>query len=613
MKINFPTYKSSIVELKGGINENVSSLELLAGELISCKNYMISESTYGGYTSVKGYERYDADVTPSLYESYLITVTDSALDIVPGEAISSPSGAATALKSHLVSGSFALGTAKIIIEALKGAGAIVTAEVLSSVGGAIGNISLSRTLIGGTFEYFEALNYARTLVKVVPGEGPLLGVHIFSDKIYAFRKKVGTNFIGFYVEATSNWLEIDTSVDPIVYSGGHNFKFTNNNFYATTGLEAMYWVDGVNKCRSYNVAAGVATITNTGMGALDKPILIAAHNDYLFLGYRGGSLQYSVLGAPADWSTPGEIGVGEELTNLIAGVKGSLIIYMENSTKVLAGAVEADFSLETFSKQSGGRWNTAQRAFGTVYVVDDRGLTTLTAVDAYGDYAANSLSQKFKRSLFKSPIVNTTVSRDMNQYRVFLADGSAVFVSFNGTELKGATTIEYNRVIGPIASGDINGEATIVFGSDTGFLYKMDSGTSFDGEEIFCAMSTPYFHYGSPRNNKALKRATVEVRGGKDQVFATRVFFDYSELDVTPGIWNETSVYSDGILTSIWGVSIWGDFVWGKMSEATNRLHMYLQGVGTNFSYRILSRERYRPQHTIQNIISDYEVIGRSI
>ena len=64
-KARFRPLKSEIVLLDGGLNENVSSLELKPGELIRCKNYQHVQGSQGGYQSIAGYERYSGRKKPS--------------------------------------------------------------------------------------------------------------------------------------------------------------------------------------------------------------------------------------------------------------------------------------------------------------------------------------------------------------------------------------------------------------------------------------------------------------------------------------------------------------------------------------------------------------------
>jgi hypothetical protein len=50
---------------------------------------------------------------------------------------------------------------------------------------------------------------------------------------------------------------------------------------------------------------------------------------------------------------------------------------------------------------------------------------------------------------------------------------------------------------------------TILFANDDGYVYKMESGNSFDGDNITASFSTPYFPITDPRTRKTIYRASV--------------------------------------------------------------------------------------------------------
>lgn len=622
-QLRFAPYKSAIVELKGGINENVSSLELSSGELIDCKNYMIAAGGYGGYMSVKGFERIDGKLRPSTYESYVVTIENCSRGISVGETFTDESGAtAIALQDGIIqSGTYLSGDALVIIQARIGTGTLHIGQIVGT-SEPCGTISAVEKIMGGTDEYHLGIEWCRQQVQEVPGEGPVLGLHIFKGKIYAFRKKVGAATIGMYVEdSTNRWTEISTVGTPLTYSAGqHEFHFTNYNFLATSSGYTMYWCDGVNKAHSYD-GSSVTVINNAGMDPNDKPINIIAHNFHLFLAYRGGSLQHSKVGVPGNWTGAdgaGEFGLGAEITNLTTGVQSTLVITLGagSGIRILSGATIDDFQLDTFSQESGARPLSVQRLLGTIFFLDDRGVTTLQAVQEFGDYGANSISQRFKQSLFKNlhKLTTTLVSQDLNQYRLFFDDKLGIFVSFEGKDFKGATLIEYNKVVAISAQGlDQNEIELLVFGDGTsGYVYRMDSGTSFDGTPITCRLSTAYYHYGSPRQRKSFKRATIEVTGENGQAFDMKIDFDYNELGSPRTIWYSPQVYAQSG-GAIYGEGKWGIMKYGVGKAVTNRTPVYLIGTGTNMSYKLISNETYRKQHIVQNIITDFELIGRRI
>lgn len=617
---NFSRFKTSVIELKGGMNENVSSLELAGGELIDCKNYMMAEGGYGGYLSVPGYERFDGTTLPSKYESLVLTLKSCPAEILSGQTVSGDISLATAIAledGQIVSGSYLESDAIVKIQCRILTGTFDLLEAVSTTV-SVGIVDSAIIIQGGDNTFHLGLDYSRTIVTEVPGEGPILGLDIFEDKVYVFRKKVSLAQIGMYVENVgAQWLEIDTSANPITYTGSHSFIFKHYNFYAQSNTYSMFFIDGTNQARMYD-GTTVTTIVNGGMAGADAPINLATHNFHLFLAYAGGSLQHSALGEPTTWDAvlgASEIGIGAEITNLVAGVQSSLIVYVEDGVRILKGTSVDDWVLQVFSDTSGAYYQTAKRLLGTIYSVGDRGLSTLDAIDTYGDYAANSISQKFKKTLFanKSTITQVLVNRDLNQYRVFFENNKGIYISFQGKELQGATFVEFPIEVSVAAQGDDEDKnELLVFSSgDTGYVYKMDSGFSFDDLPIITRVSTAFFHYGSPRRNKTFKRATLEIKADTNQSFNVKVDFDYNEIGKPRTIWYEPTVYSASG-DSIYSESLWGSMVYGGTS-VTDRVPIYIIGIGTNMSYKIISNEMYRPQHIIQNIITDFSLNGRRI
>lgn len=618
--LKFGRYSSAIVELKGGINENVSSLELQAGELIDCKNYMIAEGGYGGYVSVRGYERMDGRLLPSAYESYIVTIENCTGAIFSGQVVSGDTSGATAIAladGLLLSGSYLAGDAVVRIQCRDRSAQFDPNEPMSAAAVTIGTLQLSETLLGGNDTNNEGIMYGRTLVLPVPGEGPVLGVHVYKRKVYAFRKKTGLAEIGIYVEdASAGWSELTQTV-AMAYTGGHKFHFSNYNFLATEAGYYMYFCDGQNQARYFDGSTVEIVDNSVNMGADDKPTNIKAHSNYLFLSYAGGSLQISALGDPTDWTTATEIGTGDDINALTIGVQNTLLIHMDRGIKVLTGNVVSNFKLETFTEETGGYEFTVRRLMGTTFFMTDKGLTTLQAVDTFGDYGSNTISQRFKRTLLdnRQNITTCLTSRELNQYRLYFSNRLGIYVSFEGTEFKGATFVEFANAVDVAAQGnDAEGNDYLVFsdGADTGFIYKMESGTSFDGNPITCRMSTAFFHYGSPRQIKRCKRATVEISGENGQQFDMKVDYDYNEPGSPRTIWYQPEVYTvEG--TAVYGESQWGIMKYGVGQAATNRVPIYLQGIGTNMSYKVISNETYRTPHIIQNIITDYETLNRRI
>ena len=616
--LQFGRYTSSVIELKGGINENASSLELQAGELIECKNYMIAEGGYGGLISTAGYERTDGRTLPSEYESHVLTITDAVGVILEGSTVSGDTSGSTSTAlsdSVLISGSYGV-DAVIKVEVRDRTVPFIIGEIVEDDGVAAGTYTATQVVIGGTEDFHAGVEYARGLIQPVPGEGPILGVNLFKSDIYAMRKREGLNQIGIFKETPTGWVELTQTVQ-LAYTSGHRFVFTNYNFSATDGSYYMYFCDGQNQARYYN-GTTVEIVDNVGMPGIDKPTRIKAHNNRLFLAYRGGSLQCSTLGDPLDWTTaPVEFGLGNEITDITVGVGSTLVIHLTKGIRILHGSTEDTFEMQTFSEDTGGYPYTTKRLTGTILFITDKGLTTLNAVESFGDYADNTISQRFKRTLVRDQelITAALTHRGLNQYRLYFSNNRAIYVSFQGKDFVGATFLEFPNPVVIAAQGDNEqGHDCLVFadGTSNGLIFRLDSGNTFDGTVIITRLATAFYHNKTPRLWKRYKRATIEVQADSGQVFNIRAQFDYNEPDSKKSIWYAPSVYKlSG--AAIWGEGVWGTMVYGEGNPATSRLPVYISGVGTNVSYRVVTNMPYKGQHTIQNIITDYEQLSRRV
>ena len=451
---------------------------------------------------------------------------------------------------------------------------------------------------------------ARTAITEIPGSGPIRGVYIFKDKVYAFRDNALATKGTMWVESAAGWVEIDTSADPLAVGG--TYSFVTYNFYATSTGEAMYFTNGQQEARKYD--GTTLTTIATGMGAGDLPIFVAAHNERLFLTFLGGSLQYSTSGDPVDWSTDaGEIGAGGEITGIVSVVGGTLIIFGERFIRTLEGNVTSEWILKTFSDAIGAYPYTICTLFDTLIFMSEMGVTTLAAAQEFGNFAANAISEKVKKTLtkLKSLITCAVAIRHLNQYRLFFSNGKGLIFSFANKKLKGITSIAYPNPVNIVTEGLDSNKVTIAFFSTLagGQVYQMDSGTSFDGSVIEAALSTAYYHYKSPRNWKRFLMFTFEIISTDALTLYIRRGFDYQAS------WSPRSVERTFDVTaagSLWGEGEWGEMLWSG-ADATNRSFYHTQGLGSNMNVSLKNSSKYNRPFTLQNFITDFVILGRQL
>lgn len=137
----------------------------------------------------------------------------------------------------------------------------------------------------------------------------------------------------------------------------------------------------------------------------------------------------------------------------------------------------------------------------------------------------------------------------------------------------------------------------------------MDSGTSFDGETIKCKLSLPFYHHRSPRNLKKFLKITGEVIAEDDTTVKIKTLFNYQTTGTARGF--EYSGEIKGYEDNIYGESKWGTMKYG--GRVTSVYPHYINGIGYNMGIQTMTNSIFNRQHTFQNLIVDFEILGRSV
>lgn len=389
------------------------------------------------------------------------------------------------------------------------------------------------------------------------------------------------------------------------FSPDGRFEFANHNFYGHTESKRMYGCDGVNRGFEYD-GTYFAWIT-TGM-VEDTPQHLHVHRNHLFFSFSGGSLQHSSLGLPLQWSAltgAAEFGIGDEITGMLS-MPQVLAIWSRNSTRLLYGTSVDDWVLQTHSDEAGAIEWTLQKIGQGIYL-DDRGLTSLGAVQEFGDFQANVISTfvqpylKVQRRLVQSSLR----VREKNQYRLFFTDKECLTVTFDGARVVGFTRQYYDHL--PVcccAAEDEDGFEELFFGSDDGFVYQLDKGTSFDGEAITAIIRTHFNHLKSPSNKKRFRKLVLELEAPLGVLISVAPDFSYGSEDAQ-SVMQSFSVQAQG---GAWDIDQWENFVWDGPFVGTAEAR--IDGSGTNIALLLTSESAYDPPHTLQGVIVHYDVRG---
>ena len=423
--------------------------------------------------------------------------------------------------------------------------------------------------------------------------------------------------VGFFVSGevivgqTTSVASLTSDVDTeITLPPDGKYDFVNHNFFGQSDDLSFYATNGVGFPIIWN-GSGLALIEDTGVPSNVFATHIAAQADHLMLTFKS-SLIFSEIGNPIGYDTTlgaGEIAVGDDITGLNNTQGDVLTIFSENSTRLLFGTSAADFVLKVHSPNTGGREWTIQHVFNTRFL-DDRGLTQLQATLNFGDFKENTFSQ-FIDPLLRAKLgleIDSVVVREKDQYRIFFSDNTALFCRVDANRnFPQFTRVEYPlKVLTANTTEDSTGKEEIFFGSEDGFIYQMDAGTSFDGVEMEYQLRLPFNNLKSPRTRKRFLNAILEIDAPAGITLRFAPDFSYGSDETPKGIVQSFDISSGG---GFWDNGIeWADFFWGGQSQGEAKA--YLKGSGLNMSLLIIGESTYEESHTITGITLQYVLRG---
>lgn len=470
--------------------------------------------------------------------------------------------------------------------------------------GAVGEISAGQTITGLTSGATALVvkPMLRTGTWTVAGAGTL----IISTITGTWQSGEAVQ-VGGVTKVTSSSLATD-----ITRAAGGKLDFFNANFTGSTDTKKMYGADGVNLAFEFDGTNYIPI--RTGM-TTDTPSHVVVHKNHLFLSFRG-SVQYSGVGAPYAWTVvlgAGEIATGDEVKGFQiqsgSAASASLAIFTEGKTFILYGTPGgSDFQLVPSGDDIGAFEFCFQSVGNDTMMLTNRGIQRLRAVQDFGNFSYASVSDLVqplmtaKRGL---QLCSTTL-KTRKQYRVFFSDETAITVGLTGNKISGIMPLDYGMPVRCVCTAEVaDGSEVTMFGSDDGYVYQDNSGTSFDGEPITAWIRLPFNNLRGPRVRKRYRSAILElVVGGYTEL---QVTYDlgYGTLDVAQGI----AAIDQQLLAAggYWDSFVWDSFTWD--AQAVGNPRVSLDGIEKNISMLFYSSRDQDDTHTLQGITINYSAL----
>jgi hypothetical protein len=392
----------------------------------------------------------------------------------------------------------------------------------------------------------------------------------------------------------------------ITLSPGGRYEWVNFNFEGQASALRAYCANGVDRAFEFD-GTTVAPI-RTG-AAIDKPSFVTAVNNLLWLG-MGSSGMYSVAGRPHCWDGTlfaGEIAFGDTVTAMQPLPGEALGVWTRNSTHAVVGAKYSDFKKQIIAPETGALRGTVSLLTDT-YWMDDRGITSAFTSRNYGNFEHATVSRDIQpliNRLQNRGVASVTV-RAKNQYRLICNDGRVLVMHVDGAETAGArrsfTLLQY--LFEPSCACSVedgNGRERLFAGSNDGYVYELERGSSFDGSAIEAFARIWYYNSRSPTQRKRYRRVTVELAAV--QYAALRLYVDYSTGDQGIPTFLRDGIEVNGV-GGVWEVDSWDAMFYDAQSYSSPTVS--LTGTGTNLSLLFYSNTALDFGHRLQGALLHY-------
>jgi hypothetical protein len=373
----------------------------------------------------------------------------------------------------------------------------------------------------------------------------------------------------------------------------------------------VYFADGVNRAWEFD-GVTIAPIYNSG-NSPDTPSRVLVHSGHLLLTYRS-SLQCSGIGNPFAYTAllgAAEYQASDDITAMkrMQGAQETAVaaLFTDAGMAILYGSSAADFRLRGFDDAAGAKPKTAQFIGGGLFTQDDRGIMSARASQEFGNFSTAALMPNARRFLKtrRNTAKGSVINREKSQMRVFFSDGYGLYVTMSGTKLAGITTVKFPDPVTCCCTGDApDGTEFSFFGGADGFVYKLDAGTSFDGEPIEWELLTNISTARSPLVEKRWRRLQIEAQGDSYCKFYVTAEFAYSSTDRAQGDLAQDAIYP--LTAGRWDSGVLWDagLVWDGRDLAPSTVP--IDGTGENIRFRIFGRSDAYDTFTINTLIATY-------
>jgi hypothetical protein len=607
------------IEFKGGLITNLSPLQQginAPGSATILRNF--EPSIEGGYRRINGFDKYDSTIVPPYGAPVVHGASQTGTTLIIGNIHKIPEQGDT-FSINGVSGTYTIATGGVSFDATNNRATLTLTTSLDSSPANAADVTFLTTttahLITGlviyqnqvivqrNFDTFKTLGSGFTHLNV-PSYGTVLvnggsqtGSSLIVDGLTAAPQagdvfKINGIDLVYTVtaDATVSSGGSTLSINPALASSpadnasitflstsresAGRLRFDRYNF---DGTDKIILVDGLNAPAIYN--GNSYTVLNSAPVDVIGASYVKNFKNSLFFA-KGSGITFTAVYTDSDFTAAngsGIINVGSVITGLSV-FREQLFIFTENAIFKISGSTIADFRLDPVTRDIGCLDGDTIQEIGTdVMFLAPDGLRLLGATDRVGDFNFSNVSKviqsEFSNFTTTSTNYSSIVIRGKSQYRIFGYTTSYTTENAKGiivTQLaqeggSGFACAETRGINAYVADSHLYlGTELIVFAHSSGYIYELEQGFSFDGDNIYAVFATPNLPITDPRVRKTFYKMFLYTDPSGAVSFDAYLKLDFDQLNSIQPLGIDINNLTAGAgAISIYGIGTYGTSLFG--------------------------------------------------
>ena len=543
------------IELTGGLVSNLSRLQhglKAPGSARVLKNF--EPSVKGGYRRINGFSKFDPDIVPPYGPTVVHASGQTGTTLIIGCVYEEPTIGDT-LTITGVTGTYTVSGVTYDIATKRATLTLSTSLATSPADLAAVTFTYGQSRIEGVFYsagdaasfalrggslWTSATGAGWTLVSKQDYGTPLVNGGSQTGTSLIVDGLTGTPAVGDTISVSGVELVYTVTAVPTVTAGGatltidpaldsspaDNAAITVRGASHTGGVKARFaqfnfsgvietaMVDGVNypavfNSTSYKVLQGTTDILAATFVEEFKDHLFFAKSDLITYCAPFNEDDFTPANGAGSFRLP------STCTGLIT-FREQMVCFSDLNIRRLQGTSGADFTLTSITNDIGcSHGDSIQEVGGDILFLGPDGIRFLGATERIGDFNLSLASRQIQDDFtaFVQPDTDycSNVVREKNQYRIFKyttgedKTGSDAFI---GTQFmdQNAQSISWGPTKGILAyrtsSTYVSDTEFVLFSNDDEYVYRMESGATFDGVAITSQFHTPFMAVNDPTMRK---------------------------------------------------------------------------------------------------------------